>query len=110
MYEAIKNLMLAGLGAAVVTHEKIMAVAQEFVEQGRMQAADAERLADEVVAESRRQAGQWKERVEQAARSAVVSLNLAGREELLALSERLAALEAEVAALRAARPRPPAEP
>lgn len=110
MYEAIKNLMLAGLGAAMVTREKVMALAQEFVEQGRMQAADAERLADEVVEESRRQAGQWRERADQAARAAVAALNLASREEILALAERVAALEAQVAALRSPAPKPADEP
>ena len=61
MLETIKNLMLASLGAAVLTKEKAMQFMDQAVQRGEMSAAEAEKVADEVVAESKRQAQEWRQ-------------------------------------------------
>ncbi|MCF8042316.1 MAG: hypothetical protein K9K65_00345 [Desulfarculaceae bacterium] len=104
MLETMKNLMLAGLGAAVLTKEKAMHLMQQAVEKGELSAAEAEKMADEVVAESKRQAQAMGDKLTEAAREAAMNLNLASKEELDALSKRVAALEKELAELKAASP------
>ncbi|MCB2191889.1 MAG: hypothetical protein KQI62_10005 [Deltaproteobacteria bacterium] len=102
MLETMKNLMLAGLGAAVLTKEKAMNLMNQAVEKGELSATEAEKLADEVVAESKRQAQAMGDKLNEAAREAALNLNLAPKEELDAMSERVAKLEKELAELKAA--------
>lgn len=104
MLETMKNLMLAGLGAAVLTKEKAMHLMQQAVEKGELSAAEAEKMAEEVVAESKRQAQAMGDKLNQAAREAAMNLNLASQEELEELRSRVAELEKELAALKVATP------
>lgn len=99
MYEAVRNLLLAGLGAAVVTKDKVMDLTRSFVEQGKMSAAEAEKLADDLAEESRRQAKGLGERIEAGARKAVEALRLVGRTEHELLLDRVERLEQRLAAL-----------
>jgi len=102
----MKNLMLAGLGAAVLTKEKAMRLMQQAVEKGELSAAEAEKMAEEVVAESRRQAQAMGDKLTEAARETALNLNLASKEEMEELRGRVAELEKELAALKAATPPP----
>jgi polyhydroxyalkanoate synthesis regulator phasin len=103
MYESVRNLLLAGLGAAVLTKEKVLEATRQFVDQGRMTAAEAERVAEEVVEESRQQAKSLgeslAEKVEAGVKRAVEALDLVNRQEFDQLSARLAQLELAVARL-----------
>jgi len=112
MYESIRNLLLAGVGAAMLTKDKILEVTRQLVEQGKLSAGEAEKMADELVEQSRQQARNLGEMLDQGLKKAVEALNLAGRPELKELEERVAALEREVALLRPvqAGPEPDAPP
>lgn len=99
MFEPLKNLLLASLGAAVITKEKAMGVLDQMVEQGRMSYGEAEQMADELVSESKRQAQAMSERVNEQVKKAMDGLSLCRREELIALEGRVAQLELQVAAL-----------
>ncbi|RXK53200.1 hypothetical protein ESB00_16000 [Oleiharenicola lentus] len=55
MINAIKKTLLAGLGAAVVTKEKVEAGLDELVSQGKLNAADARRLARKLARDGRRE-------------------------------------------------------
>jgi len=105
MYESVRNLLLAGLGAAVLTKEKVLEATKQFVDQGRMTAAEAERVAEEVVEESRKQAKNLGEslgeRLEAGVRRAVEALDLVNRPEFDRLALRVAQLEQAVARLEA---------
>lgn len=74
-----------------------MHLMHEAVEKGELSAAEAEKLAEEVVAESKRQAQAMGDKLSEAAREAAMNLNLASKEEVEALSERVARLEKELA-------------
>ncbi len=106
MYESVRNLMLAGLGAAVLTKDKVLETTRQFVDQGRMSAAEAERMAEEVVEESRRQAKSLGEKIETGVKRAVEALDLVSRQEFDQLAQRLARLEQTVAALQSGQAEP----
>lgn len=105
MYESVRNLLLAGLGAAVLTKEKVLEATKQFVDQGRMTAAEAERVAEEVVEESRKQAkslgDNLGEKLEAGVKRAVEALDLVNRAEFDRLALQVAQLEQAVARLEA---------
>ncbi|MCB2225335.1 MAG: hypothetical protein KQH53_01565 [Desulfarculaceae bacterium] len=100
MLETIKNLMLASLGAAVLTKEKAMQFMDDAVKRGEMSASEAEKVAEEVVAESKRQASLWGDKLQEAVNEALASLDLVKRSEVEALEARLAKVELELDAIK----------
>lgn len=55
MINAIKKTLLAGLGAAVITKERLEAGLEELVRQGKLSASDARSLARQLSREGRRE-------------------------------------------------------
>jgi polyhydroxyalkanoate synthesis regulator phasin len=55
MIDSIKKTILAGVGAAVVTKEKVQAGLEDFVKQGKVSAADAQAMAEKIAKEGRRE-------------------------------------------------------
>ena len=55
MIETFKKTLLAGLGAAVVTSEKVQAGLEDFVRQGKISAADARAMAEKIAGEGKRE-------------------------------------------------------
>jgi len=53
MIEIIKKSLLAGIGAAAVTKDKIEEALEEFVREGKVTAADARRMAEKLAAQGR---------------------------------------------------------
>jgi polyhydroxyalkanoate synthesis regulator phasin len=55
MIDALKKTLLAGVGAAVLTKEKIDASLADYVKQGRLSAADARAVAHRLARDGRRE-------------------------------------------------------
>lgn len=55
MIESIKKTILAGLGAAVVTKDKVQEGLEDFVKQGKISAAEAGALAEKMAEEGRKE-------------------------------------------------------
>jgi polyhydroxyalkanoate synthesis regulator phasin len=113
MYESIRNLLLAGMGAAVLTKDKVLEVTRQLVEQGKLSTGEAEKMAEDLAEESRRQAKNWGEKLDQGLGKAMEALNLASRAEMKDLESRVTSLEQTVALLeqrlaQASAPPPPA--
>ena len=101
MIETIKKTLLAGVGAAVVTKEKVQDALDDYVRQGKLKADDARIIAEKIAERGRRE---FEELSQQASAKAS---ELFTRHDS-AVTARLAALEARVAALEAASiPSPP---
>jgi polyhydroxyalkanoate synthesis regulator phasin len=102
MIDTFKKALLAGLGAAVVTKEKVQVRLEEFVRDGKISAADARAMAEKIAAEAKREFEDVSAKVGDKVR------------EVLAYSDgkylsRIEALEARVAALEG-KPARPAKP
>ena len=93
MLDSFRNLLMAGLGAALITREKVLEVAQKWVDKGSMSATEAEKLADEIMEESKRQARSLGQSIDESVRGVLKSMELAKASELAELEERVAALE-----------------
>ena len=55
MIDLLKKTLLAGVGAAVVTKDRIEASLDEFVRQGKVNAADARIMADKIAEQGRKE-------------------------------------------------------
>lgn len=55
MIETLKKTLLAGVGAAVLTKEKIQESLDDFVAQGRISAKDARAMADRIARRGRKE-------------------------------------------------------
>jgi len=96
MIDLIKKTMLAGVGATIVTKEKVETLLHDYVEKGKLSTADAKNLADRIVADGRQEYEQAKRDLGQRFQEMLKKSNLATREELAALEKRLAALETKL--------------
>ena len=93
MIDLIKKTMLAGLGATVVTKDKIEGVLHEYVEKGRLSTTDAQNLAERIVADGRQEFEQAKRDLGERFNELLKKSNFATRDELIKLEKRLHALE-----------------
>jgi polyhydroxyalkanoate synthesis regulator phasin len=92
MIESFKKTVLAGLGAAVVTGDRVQERLEEFVKQGKITAAEARAMGEKIAAEGRQEFDKASAKVGDKVR------------ELLAYADgkhlgRIEALEARIAAL-----------
>jgi polyhydroxyalkanoate synthesis regulator phasin len=55
MIESFKKTILAGLGAAVVTKDKVQERLDDFVKQGKISAAEAGAMAEKIAEEGRKE-------------------------------------------------------
>lgn len=95
MLETIKKTLLAGVGAAVITKEKVQDALDDYVRQGKIKADDARIIAEKIAERGRREFDELSHQ------TSVKAAELFNRHDT-AVTARLAALEARVAALEAA--------
>lgn len=99
MIETIKKTLLAGVGAAVVTKEKVQDALDDYVRQGKIKAEDAKIIAEKIAERGKR------EFEDLSAQASAKASELFNRHDS-AVTARVAALEARVAALEAAASAP----
>lgn len=91
MIDVIKKTLLAGVGAAVITKEKVEAALDEFVHQGKVSSTEARQMAEKIADQGRREFETLSQELNDRLRE-----RFAGAEKAQA---RLDALEARVAVL-----------
>ena len=101
MIDALKKTLLAGVGAAIVTKEKVEVALSDLVNQGKLSASDAKALAEKIAADGRRE---FEEASAQISSKVHDLLNRSNETTL----ERLNQLEARVRALEAKADKNPA--
>ena len=95
MIDVIKKTLLAGVGAAVITKEKVESALGDFVQQGKVSSAEARQMAEKIAADGRREFETMSQQLNDLLRD-----KFTGTERRM--QDRIAALEARVAALEAA--------
>lgn len=107
MLELIKKSLLASLGAAVVTKEKIQEATFSLVQQGKISVEEAERLSDDLVTSGRHQWEEVQGKIAENVKKAMDSLDISSKSEFQELMDRLENLEKRVAILEHANPSNP---
>jgi polyhydroxyalkanoate synthesis regulator phasin len=98
MIEALKKTMLAGLGAAVVTRDKVLDGLDDLVKQGKISATEARAAAEKIAEGGKREFEKASAKVTEKVREFA---SYADGEHM----KRLEALEARVAALESKAPK-----
>jgi polyhydroxyalkanoate synthesis regulator phasin len=93
MMNSIKKVLLAGVGAALITKDKAEEALDDFVQQGRIDAKDAKAMARKIAKDSRKEFASVRSDVE----DRLLDLTRRAGAEAQA---RIAALEARVAELQ----------
>ncbi len=100
MIDLLKKTLLAGVGAAVITKDKIEGALDDFVRQGKVNASDARIMADKIAEQGRKEfdelAGDLNEQI-----CGVLDRKTSDQD------ARIAALEERIRVLEAAMAEPP---
>jgi polyhydroxyalkanoate synthesis regulator phasin len=100
MIETFKKTILAGLGAAVVTKDRVMDGLDDLVKQGKLSTADARAAAERIAAEGRKEFDKAQAALGERAREFMAYADGAYAKRIDALEARVAALEAKPKAVK----------
>jgi polyhydroxyalkanoate synthesis regulator phasin len=93
MFTLLKKVMLAGVGAAVISKEKAEAALEDLVREGRISAADAKVVARELADKGRREFATVRREVEERLRQLSARTDAETKARIAALESRIAELE-----------------
>ncbi len=112
MKNSIRKVLLAGVGAALITKEKAEETLNDFVREGRLNAKDAKAAARQLAQEGRREFEAVRGSVEDRLLDLAKQAGASAQARIAALEQRVAELQKEKAAARPARrgSRPKAKP
>ena len=96
MFELIKKSILAGIGAVVVTAEKVQEATKRLVEEGKLSTDEAERLADELVKSGEKQWDEISGKLNDSMKRGMDNLDFIRRKEFQDLRARIELLEQRI--------------
>jgi polyhydroxyalkanoate synthesis regulator phasin len=100
MLEMIRKSLLATLGAAVVTKDKVEEATRSWVEEGKISRSEAERLAEDLVESGQHQWQEIQTRVSEMVRKGLATLDIGSKKEFRDLQARVEELERRLAQLQ----------
>ena len=100
MLEMIRKSLLATLGAAVVTKEKVEEATRSWVAEGKISRSEAERLAEDLVESGQHQWQEIQTRVSDMVRKGLDTFDIGSRKEFRDLQARVEELERRLAQLQ----------
>ena len=104
MLDLLKKGFLAGIGAIVLTTEKVQEVARRMVEEGKMSTEEAEKMAEELIQSGEHQWDEINSRISEALKKWTDSEQVVKREEFENLKDRVEILERRILMLEGASP------
>jgi polyhydroxyalkanoate synthesis regulator phasin len=97
MIDLLKKTLLAGVGAAVVTKDKIESALDDFVRQGKVNAADARIMAEKIAEQGRREFDELAAELNAKFRDSFAHTDAATQKRLAELEARVRVLESKLA-------------
>lgn len=97
MIDVIKKTLLAGVGAAVVTKEKVQDALDDFVRQGKVTASDARIMAEKIAEQGKHEFEEASQNLGTKIKDLVSRRDEAMQLRLAGLEERLRRLEEKLA-------------
>lgn len=100
MLETLKKTIYAGIGATIISAEKLNATLNDLVEKGKMSSNDAKDLANKIADEGRKEFEESSQRVGHMVDDWLRKANFAREKDFNELQKRVDKLEAEIEALK----------
>lgn len=97
MIDVIKKTLLAGVGAAVITKEKVEDALHDYVKQGKVKADDARIIADKIAEQGRKEFEEMSDKLGAKLKEFAHHADTETKSRIAALEERIRALEAKLA-------------
>ncbi len=97
MIDLLKKTLLAGVGAAVITKDKIEGALEDFVRQGKVNAQDARIMADKIAEQGRKEFDELAHDLNNRISGVLDRSNAELVARIAALEERVKVLEAQLA-------------
>lgn len=97
MFDMVKTGLLAGLGAMVVTRDRLEEALDSLVDQGRISRDEARRMVEELTEGGRKEWEHLQEGLLEAVRKALETMDVASRRRQEELEKRLENLEKRLA-------------
>jgi polyhydroxyalkanoate synthesis regulator phasin len=98
MIDALRKLLLAGLGTIDLTEEKAKAVFNDLVARGELSEKDAKELVSSWTKRAAEQRGRLQQDIEQTVQRTLSAVGIARRAEVEALKTKIEELEKKLAA------------
>jgi len=96
MIDVIKKTLLAGVGAALVTKEKVEETLNDYVRQGKVKSEDARIIADKIAEQGRKEFEDLSQTLFARLQEMVARGEASGSARIAALEQRLRDLEAKI--------------
>lgn len=96
MLEEIKKGLFAGIGAVLLTRDKVERVVERLVNERKLSREEGQRLVDELVQTGEKQWSSLEDRVMETIRNGIDHLDIGRRTELEALRERVENVEKRI--------------
>lgn len=96
MIDLLRKTLLAGIGAAVLTKEKVEELVGELVKRGEIASKEGPKLVKELLQESQKAKKELEEKIEEATQKTLKKLRLATRAEIEELKVNLEKLEKKI--------------
>jgi polyhydroxyalkanoate synthesis regulator phasin len=96
MLEVIKKTVLAGIGFAWMSYDKAEDLAKTLVEKGSLTEKEGEKFIQDLMAKAEETSGNFEEQLELLIKRTMKKMNVATREDVLKLAQRVRKLEKEI--------------
>lgn len=93
MFDLIKKTMLAGIGVAALTKDKVEQLAKDFIEKGEMTEKEGKELVDEFLKKSEQAKKDLESKLEDMVQKVLKKMNIATKEDIAGMEARLKTLE-----------------
>ena len=93
MIDTIKKTLLAGVGAAVVTKDKVEAALGDFVNQGKVTSAEARAMAEKIAADGKKEFETLSGELNEKVKDVLSGLTRSTQDRIAALEARVEKLE-----------------
>ena len=110
MVDALRKLLLAGLGTLELTEEKARTVFNDLVARGELSDKDARELLSNWKTRASEQRGRFQQDIDGAVNKTLSAMGLARRSDLDTLNSRVAELERKLGVTVSTPPSPGSEP
>lgn len=93
MIDVIKKTLLAGVGAAVITKDKVESALNEFVQQGKVSSTEARAMAEKIADQGRREFDAMSHELSEKLRERFTGYDRMAQQRIDFLEARIAVLE-----------------